>query len=157
MSSCVPYTVGVSGAYDDNDYYYIEGSPYYHTQHYYNDYYYDYSSPYYHHQHYYRDNNLEIQHNNRSFSHDRAAVQPQRSDRALGQPQRHDRAVNNNYNNNRNERSVAQPERHDRAAVVQPQKRVVNNSKNEKAVNKSNNRNSKPVDTHKNNKDYRNR
>lgn len=99
MTSCVAYPYGMSNGYDENDYYYIEGSPYYHQQHYYNDYYYDRSSSYYHSQHYYRDNNLETQHNNRSFvSHDRAVTQPQRRDRAVAQPQPDKRVVNNNRN-----------------------------------------------------------
>jgi len=126
MTSCVAYPYGTYGTYDENDYYYIEGSPYYHTQHYYNDYYYDHGSPYYHHQHYYRDNNLEIQHNNRNVIHERSVVQPQRHDRATVQPNR--------------------------------DKRVVNNSRNERSSVKSNNyKNSKSVDTHKDNKNHKNK
>src|ERR1035437_1436064 len=55
MSSCMASLHGTYGTYDENDSYYIYGTPYYHTEHYYNDYYYDNNSQYYQRQHYYRD------------------------------------------------------------------------------------------------------
>jgi hypothetical protein len=88
-SSCTPYAYGTYGVYDENDSYFIYGTPYYHRQHYYNDYYYDRSSQYYNRQHYYRNENRPTDSRTNVYKGNNNV----RSDRSLN---------NNNRNNNTN-------------------------------------------------------